>query len=87
MNIYSSWDYLNEEKNSGKLCLSEYEALFENYNVDTVVIQVEASDPRKEALNQIQLNKIDEVYIGASTLRNCVSDSNIIFNTFSVLKR
>lgn len=35
VNVYSSWDYLNEEKNAGKMCLSQYERLCASEGVST----------------------------------------------------
>jgi len=57
LNVYSSWDYLNEEKNSGLLSLDSYRNLCRSENVGRFVAkQIESSNPNLEIFNYSQNN-------------------------------
>jgi len=87
LNVYSSWDYLNEEKNSGKLSLAEYQGYCDSSGIPTSVIQVETNDPRKEVLRQMELRKIDIFYASRDTLAYSTPDTNLIFSVFGSIRK
>jgi len=69
------------------MSLAEYEGYCESSNIPTGSVQVEASDPRKEVLHQIQMRHIDIFFCARETLTYCTEDTNLIFSFFSSLKR
>eukprot|EP01116_Phalansterium_solitarium_P007193 TRINITY_DN19722_c0_g1_i1.p1 TRINITY_DN19722_c0_g1~~TRINITY_DN19722_c0_g1_i1.p1 ORF type:complete len:158 (+),score=40.37 TRINITY_DN19722_c0_g1_i1:186-659(+) len=88
VHIYSSWDYLNDEKNTGKLALYEFESYCTTLKLEHVrAFQVEADDPRKEAVAQVVENKVDVVYIGETAFTGVAGDENLVFWLFSSIKR
>jgi hypothetical protein len=88
INIYSSWDYLNEEKNAGKLMLDQYARLCK---IDGMKVefarQFESDDPPSELLELIEEYKIDEVFIGEQAFTAPIGVNNLVFSTFSYLKQ
>eukprot|EP01124_Arcella_intermedia_P027758 TRINITY_DN549_c0_g1_i2.p1 TRINITY_DN549_c0_g1~~TRINITY_DN549_c0_g1_i2.p1 ORF type:complete len:177 (+),score=33.17 TRINITY_DN549_c0_g1_i2:44-574(+) len=87
INVYTSWDYLNEEKNAGKLALSQYERLCQAENIPVTVRQIEADDPNEELVDIITDLEIDTVYIGDMSFTNVANSDNIVFSFFSNVKR
>jgi len=85
--ITSSWDYLNEEKNTAKLELFKFENYCEQSKIKCHSIQLEASSVEKEFVLQIDKHEIDVFYIGATGYLYTVDPDNMIFSLFSTLKR
>jgi len=87
INVYTSWDYLNEEKNAGKLALSQYERLCNAEGITCTTRQIEADDPNQEIVDIIQDLEVETVYIGEMSFTNVANDDNIVFSFFSNIKR
>eukprot|EP01123_Difflugia_compressa_P009350 TRINITY_DN3073_c0_g1_i1.p1 TRINITY_DN3073_c0_g1~~TRINITY_DN3073_c0_g1_i1.p1 ORF type:complete len:167 (+),score=32.27 TRINITY_DN3073_c0_g1_i1:19-519(+) len=87
INVYTSWDYLNEEKNAGKLALSQYERLCQAEGVAVTSRQIEADDPNQELIEIIKDLEIDTVYIGDMSFSSVANEDNIVFSFFSNVKR
>jgi hypothetical protein len=88
INIYSSWDYLNDEKNAGKMMLDQYARLckIDGMRVEFAK-QFESDDPPAELLELIEEYKIDEVFIGEQAFTSPIGANNLVFSTFSYLKQ
>jgi len=88
VNIYSSWDYLNDEKNAGKMMLEQYARLCKIDGMKLELArQIESDDPQGDLLSFIEDLGIDEVYIGETSFTSPSGQSNPLFTTFSFLKQ
>ncbi|PRP75051.1 hypothetical protein PROFUN_03887 [Planoprotostelium fungivorum] len=70
-NITSTWDYLNDERNSGKTALYEAEEYAIHSGATVSAKHAEAHNIR--------------VFIGAGSFRQVAEETNMIFSSFSYL--
>jgi len=87
INVYTSWDFLNEEKNAGKLALSQYERLCNAEGIPVTVRQLEAAEPNQELVEIVKELKVQTVFIGDVAFTNVANEDNIVFSLFSNVKR
>jgi len=88
VHVYSTWDYLNEEQNDGKLILFDYTSYAKALGYSATSHQVGAANVRKEVVNLLSQMEIDICYAGSRTLADVSSDStNLIFWAVSSLRR
>jgi len=87
VNVYSSWDYLNEERNAGKLALAQYQRLCETEGIKSLAKQRKADSPNEELVEIIKELNIDTVYIGSLAFTSVANADNVVFNLFSNVKR
>jgi len=85
--ITSSWDYLNEEKNSARLELFRYQSSCESRKIKCRTVQLESSNIGADFVTQLKEREVDEFYIGATAYCYSVDPDNFLFTAFSALKR
>jgi len=87
VNCYSSWDYLNDEKNAGKLTLSSFEQVAKAQDVKVFTRQLESSNPQAALLDFIIKMEVDVVFIGEHAFTHPASEENVVFGLFSAFKK
>eukprot|EP01120_Amphizonella_sp_Union-15-10_P014577 TRINITY_DN7112_c0_g1_i1.p1 TRINITY_DN7112_c0_g1~~TRINITY_DN7112_c0_g1_i1.p1 ORF type:complete len:155 (+),score=24.57 TRINITY_DN7112_c0_g1_i1:44-508(+) len=87
-NIYSSWDYLNHEKNDGKIFLDQFSRLCHCMKVPVEeAYQLKSNNPQAEFIQEIQKKEVQVFYIG-ETAFSCITDEeNYVFQLFSWIKK
>eukprot|EP01121_Diplochlamys_sp_Union-15-3_P019933 TRINITY_DN7624_c0_g1_i1.p1 TRINITY_DN7624_c0_g1~~TRINITY_DN7624_c0_g1_i1.p1 ORF type:complete len:132 (-),score=19.60 TRINITY_DN7624_c0_g1_i1:171-566(-) len=86
-NIYSSWDYLNDEKNEGKVHLSQFHRYCEKLGVNVTSYQKASNNPQSEFVQEIRTKKVEVFYLGETAFTQVASDENVVFQFFSWVKK
>mmetsp|Transcript_9319 Transcript_9319/g.10304 ORF Transcript_9319/g.10304 Transcript_9319/m.10304 type:complete len:183 (+) Transcript_9319:65-613(+) len=87
VHVHSSWDYLNDEKNTGNLYLGQFADLLTTLKVSNRIIQRDSNYPYTELKAVAEEKKVHTIYVGESACTECASDDNLLFNMFSTARR